>query len=235
MNQIFKHSFVLAVFLTVISGSGAQADQPFQLGVEQRGQGQQTLMPVDSSGYRAPVATPVYQAPPSRPLHANANANANNNGMRLNAGAQQQPPQQRPVMQAGVQRVALPPAFMGSWLVQGQRTKVQAINAEFQANAEAGFAMTTRNVWNINGSPQGGYTMSNDQGVSTALQIQKMMGPNKAVVAYQHQMGKAMAQEMILMELQNGGASFTGIERITIVKEGTKRANVSYALSGQRQ
>ncbi len=229
MVSNFKLSLALTAIVASSSALSASAD-PYQLGVETRGQYQ--AAPV-SGGYPAPVMTPgvpVYQTPPpTRPLKANTSTN------RMNAGVQQQQPVQRPPMQASVQRVALPPAFLGSWLVQGQRTTVKAISAEFQANAEQGFNTSTRNVWNINGSPQGGYTMSNDQGVSTALQVQKMMGPNKAVVAYQHQMGKAMAQEMILMELQNGGASFSGIERITIVKDGVKRCNVSYALSGQRQ
>ncbi len=231
MNSNFKFSLALAAIVTLSSAFSASAD-PYQLGVEQRGQYQ--AAPV-SGGYPAPVMTPgvpQYQAPPpTRQLKANTS----NNRMNLNAGVQQQQQPQRPPMQLGVQKVALPPAFLGSWVVQGQRTTVKAISAEFQQNAEQGFNTTTRNVWNINGSPQGGYTMSNDQGVSTALQVQKMMGPNKAVVAYQHQMGKAMAQEMILMELQNGGASFSGIERITIVKDGVKRCNVSYSLSGQRQ
>jgi hypothetical protein len=46
-----------------------------------------------------------------------------------------------------------------------------------------------------------------------------------------------MAKEAIVMELQNGGASFSGLERITIVKPETKeeRATVTYQLVGQRQ
>jgi hypothetical protein len=44
-----------------------------------------------------------------------------------------------------------------------------------------------------------------------------------------------MAQEKIIMQLQNGGANFAGLEAIDIVKEGQKRATVKYQLSGSRQ
>ncbi len=46
-----------------------------------------------------------------------------------------------------------------------------------------------------------------------------------------------MAQEAVVLELQNGGMSFQGLERISIVKEGEPqpRAKVTYQLYGQRQ
>jgi hypothetical protein len=214
--------------LTVLSIHQAGAQKPFELGVEQKGEYQPP--PASSSGYYAPkMIQPAYVPPPQQraPMQGNANSN------RMQGNVQQErPPQQRQVLQGGA--VALPPAFMGAWLVQGQRTKIEAVSPIFQQGAEQGFAPTTRNMWNINGNPQQGYTMSNDQGVQTQLKIVKVAG-QQAVIFYQHQIGKAMAQEQIIMQLQNGGASFSGLERIAIVKDGQKRATVSYGLSGQRQ
>lgn len=215
--------------ITALAAHGASAQQPFQLGVEQKGEYQSA--PASSSGYYKPqMIQPMAQPMQSRPP---IQGNANNT--RLQGNTQQsrpQPPQSRPMLQGGA--VALPPAFLGSWLVLGQRNKVEAISPEFQQGAEQNFSTSTRNMWNINGSPQQGYTMSNDQGVQTQLKIVKVAG-QQAVIFYQHQIGKAMAQEQIIMQLQNGGASFSGLERIAIVKDGTKRATVSYGLSGQRQ
>jgi len=72
--------------------------------------------------------------------------------------------------------------------------------------------------------------------VSTTLTIYKVMN-NQAFIRYQHPIGKTMAQEAIVMELQNGGASFQGLERISIIKDGQQppRAKVTYQLYGQRQ
>lgn len=221
---------LLTAPLAIYSPQPAAAE-PFQLGVEQRGQGQ-TFAPASSGGYYTPQAIqPVMQPMQQRPpIQGNANSG------RMQGGAQQnRPPQQRPPMQMGVQSVALPPAFMGSWLVIGQRSGVEAKSPEFQQQAEAGFQTNTRNIWNISGNPQQGYAMSNDMGVQTSLKIMKVAG-QQAVIFYQHPMGKVMAQEQIIMELQNGGARFTGFEKIAINKQGEGvRATVKYSLSGQRQ
>lgn len=224
---------LLSAPLAIYSPQPASAE-PFQLGVEQRGQGQ-NYAPVSSGAYYTPqaiqpIAQPVQQRPP---MQGNASSG------RMQGGAQQnRPPAQRPPMQMGVQSVALPPAFMGSWLVIGQRSAVEAKTPEFQQQAAGAFQTNTRNIWNISGNPQQGYAMSNDMGVQTSLKIMKVAG-QQAVIFYQHPMGKSgtvMAQEQIIMELQNGGANFSGFEKISINKQGEGvRATVKYSLSGQRQ
>ncbi|HMY55331.1 MAG TPA: hypothetical protein PK671_20380, partial [Candidatus Obscuribacter sp.] len=80
------------------------------------------------------------------------------------------------------------------------------------------------------------YTLKTDQGVTTSLNIYKVAG-NQAFIRYQHPISKTMAQEAVVLELQNGGMSFQGLERISIVKEGEPqpRAKVTYQLYGQRQ
>lgn len=235
MNKKLTQYIALALLsapLAIYSPQPASAE-PFQLGVEQRGQGQ-TYAPASSGGYYTPqaiqpIAQPMQQRPP---IQGNANSG------RIQGGAQQnRPPAQRPPMQATVQAGTLPPAFMGSWLVQGQRTKVQGKTPEFQQNAEQNIQVSTRNIWNISGNPQQGYKMSNDQGVQTPLQIRQVQGA-KAIISYQHPVFNVMAQEMIIMELQNGGANFAGVERMTISKpgeQGPPRCTVTYSLSGQRQ
>ncbi|CAN5366856.1 hypothetical protein BH11CYA1_BH11CYA1_19330 [soil metagenome] len=224
---------ILTAPLAFCAPQSAAAD-PFQLGVEQRGQGQ-TYAPASAGGYYTPTALPATMQPMEQrpPMQGNANSG------RMQGNAQQnRPPQQRPPMQASVQSVALPPAFMGSWLVIGQRSAVEAKTPEFQQQAAGAFSNSTRNIWNISGSPQQGYAMSNDMGVQTSLKIMKVQG-QQAVIFYQHPMGKSgtvMAQEQIIMELQNGGARFSGFEKIAINKQGEGvRATVKYSLSGQRQ
>lgn len=234
MNQKLTRYIALALLTAPLAlFPQAASAEPFQLGVEQRGQGQ-SYAPVPSGSYPAPqaiqpITQPMQQRPP---MQGNANSG------RMQAGAQQNQPQQRPMLQAGTQNVALPPAFMGSWLVIGQRSAVEAKSPEFQQQAAGAFQTNTRNIWNISGNPQQGYAMSNDMGVQTSLKIMKVAG-QQAVIFYQHPMGKSgtvMAQEQIIMELQNGGARFTGFEKIAINKQGEGiRATVKYSLSGQRQ
>ncbi len=141
---------------------------------------------------------------------------------------------QRP-LNAGATRVVLPPDFLGAWAVQGQRTKVEAM-PEFQQAAEGAFAINTSNVWRIGGNPSSGYTMGNDQGVSTTLYVDKVQG-GTAFIRYQHPVNNTMAQEAIVMSLLPGGAQFNGLERISIVKQGLPepRAKVTYQLIGHRQ
>jgi hypothetical protein len=131
--------------------------------------------------------------------------------------------------------VALPRAFMGTWSVQGQRSSINA-QPEFQKGISGLFPGGTQSTWNISGSPQQGYQMSSDTGVNTPLNIYKV-SKNQAFIRYQHPVYKTMAQEAIVLELQSGGATFQGLERIAIIKDGQQppRATVKYQLFGQRQ
>jgi hypothetical protein len=214
-------SIALVALVSVGLASQALAAQ-FKLGAEATGF-IENPPPLPNSNYRAPVMVQPTQSlnggaatydnpPPSRPLQGNAGQT------RLQGG------------------VALPPAFLGTWLVQGHLTDVQAANQQFQQDVARAFNPNTQNTWNIGGSPQQGYQMSNESGVSTALTIYKV-SKNTAFIRYQHPEGKTMAQEAIVMELQNGGATFQGLERISIVKDNQQppRAKVTYQLMGQRQ
>ena len=217
-NVLVKGAAAL-LFAVIATGSMASMVQagPFQLGAE----AQQFIesAPAQNNTYGGGVMVD--------------DPNANRRPITGNIQQNQQPPMR---LQAQTQRsVALPPAFLGSWLVQGQRTGIEA-QPQFQQGVGGLFQEGTRNMWNISGSPKQGYQMSNDQGVQTTLTIYKVMN-NQAFIRYQHPIGKTMAQEAIVMELQNGGASFQGLERISIVKDGQQppRAKVTYQLFGQRQ
>lgn len=208
---------IAALFLIALP-QAANAD-PFQLGVEEKNW----------------VNNP---APASYGGPQMIQTGTSSTGLQGGATSIQRPPQQKPVqrppMQASAQ-VTLPPAFMGAWLVQGNRKEVKANTPDFQATANSAFAQSTRNIWNIQGNANN-YSLTTDQGVTTQLHIWKVAG-NRAFIRYQHPIGKTMAQEAIVMELGNNGASFSGLERISIIKEGEKipRAQVTYGLSGTRQ
>jgi|688.fasta_scaffold563161_1 hypothetical protein len=215
-----RNILMLAAVVAQIS-SAAMAD-PLQGGIETK----QVMGGAGDYAYPAPqmVQPPVMRpqtpvkAPPSKPL---------------NAQIQQSVPVQRPPIQMQVTRqVVLPQGFMGSWRVQGQRSKVEAM-PEFQAGAEQAFSLNTNNTWNIGGQP-GSYSMSNGE-MSTPLWVDKVEG-GTAFIRYQHQVGKTMAQEAIVLSLIPGGAQFNGLERISIVKEGMAqpRAKVTYQLNGSR-
>lgn len=216
----------LASLLALVAFAMPQAApaEPFQLGVETKQTIDNGPPPVEN--YPAPtMMQPAYQPmPPVRkPMHASAQDGGS------------APPRQP--MKMAITKTVLPPAFMGRWLVMGQRASVEAINPEFQQNAESKFQVGTRNIWSIEGSPQQGYMMSNDQGVHTTLTIVKVAN-DTATIFYQHPVfpnSPVMAQEKIIMQLQNGGANFQGLEAIDIVKQGQKRATVKYQLSGSRQ
>jgi hypothetical protein len=221
----------LTLLSTFIIAGPSSLAQPLQggVGIDQ----EKFLESSGSYGYPSPqMMTPTTAPmPKAHPKKLKANAEMQQkHAQPLQGGTTNQAPLQANVQQS----VALPPAFMGRWLVQGQRASVQAANPEFQANAEAGFAGGTRNIWNISGNPGQGYNMSNDQGVSTALNIYKVSG-NTAFIRYQHPMGKTMAREAIVMQLDGNGASFSGMEQISIVKDNQTRATVKYQLAGQRQ
>jgi len=220
MRKGFNLLSTLAFVLLALPGA-AGAD-PLVGGVE----AQKFIENSNSNDYSYPAPTMIQPSPDSvRPP-------------RVQKAAVQQiqrPPQQKP-MQAQVQQsVELPKGFMGAWLVQGQRTNMQAL-PQYQGSMGQFFQTGTRNVWNISGNPRAGYTLTTDQGVSTKLNIHKVAG-NTAFILYQHPISKTMAKEAIVMELQNGGASFSGLERITIVKPdiNEERAKVTYQLVGQRQ
>jgi len=205
-----------------LSGQGTLAE-PLKGGIEERGYNSQPM-----SGY---ADYPAYPAPKMMPLQGQA---AQTTSRPMQGGVQQSAPPPRPPIQAGVQKVQLPPQFLGLWNVQGQRTKVQA-QPEFQAGAERSFAMSTQNTWEIGGNPVSGYTMGSNSGVKTPLVVDQVQG-NTAFIRYQHPVGNTMAQEAIVMSLQPGGAQFSGLERISIIKENQPpRAQVTYQLTGFRQ
>jgi hypothetical protein len=151
----------------------------------------------------------------------------------LNAGASAHQQQSAPI-QGGVTQVALPPAFLGVWNVQGTRTKVEA-QPEFQQGAEQAFSTSNQQIWTIQGA-QGGYTLGSNTGIQTPIYVDKVQGTT-AFIRYQHPIKNTMAQEAIVMSLTAGGAQFNGLERISIVKEGVSqpRAKVTYQLVGSRQ
>jgi hypothetical protein len=148
----------------------------------------------------------------------------------------QPPPQQRAPIQLGVQEThVLPKGYMGTWRVSGNRTKIEAMQPEFEATAQQAFAPNTNNMWTIQGSPQGGYSMGNGE-MQCQFFVDKIGPDGTAFIRYSHAIGHTEAQEAVIMTLTNGGRSFNGLERISIVKPGEQgpRCKVTYALSGQR-
>jgi hypothetical protein len=219
-GSLLKGSAALAVLVSACGLASQVLAAPFQLGTEQQNF-IENPPPIQNNSYATQQYVP--------PMQGQA-ASYDNPQQNLQGGTGQQ------TIRGGANRsVALPPAFLGSWAVQGQRTGIEAQPA-FQQGIGNLFAQNTQNTWNIAGSPQKGYQMSNDAGVSTALTIYKVMN-NQAFIRYQHPIGKTMAQEAIVMELQNGAATFQGLERISIIKDGQQppRAKVTYQLNGQRQ
>lgn len=212
---------LLGISLIQIAGSSAFAD-PIKGGVDMTQQG--TLNSgSEYSSYPAPQM--IQQTPTMAPQQIRRPINGNIQ--------QSQPrPQQHPIQMQTQQSQVLPQGFLGRWSVNGQRQKVEAM-PEFQAGAEQAFSMNTNNTWNINGNP-GNYTMSNGE-MSTQIWVDKVEG-GTAFIRYQHQVKNTMAQEAIVMSLTANGATFNGLERISIVKEGLAqpRAKVTYALAGRR-
>ena len=124
---------------------------------------------------------------------------------------------------------------MGAWAVSGKLTGIDAL-PQFQQGVGKLFQQQTQNTWRISGDGQQGYQISSDTGASFPLIIYKA-SKNTAMVRYQHPTYNTMSQEAIVMQLENGGATFQGLERISIVKDGQQppRAKVTYQLFGQRQ
>lgn len=214
----------VAVLIPVSAGGGL-ADEPFKLGVEQKGY----VEPPPQQGYADYPSYPAY-TPPRQPLQGRAGAQG---GPPLQGAIQQQAPS-RPPIQAGIQKQVLPPQFLGVWNVSGQRNKVQA-QPEFQAGAERSFAMSTNNIWEIGGDPNSGYTIGSNTGVKTQIVVDKVQG-NTAFIRYQHPIGNTMAQEAVVLQLSPDGRQFSGLERISIVKQNQPpRAQITYGLTGIRQ
>ncbi|MBA3859694.1 MAG: hypothetical protein C0507_22535 [Cyanobacteria bacterium PR.3.49] len=204
----------------------ADPTKPFELGAEQK---------VINEGSGGTYDYPTPQAMPTPRM--NGSIQQQQQPLRrppMNAGIQQQqqPPRRPPMQLQATQRVVLPANFLGSWRVSGTRVKVEA-RPEFQQGAEAAFQVNTMNTWNIGGDPNSGYSMSNDQGVSTQLVVDKVEG-NTAFIRYQHPINNTVAGEAIVMSLVPGGVRFNGLERVSISKQGDVRAKVTYQLVGQR-
>ena len=202
-------------------------EQPYKLGVQENVQGQPStysypppqMIPVPAT--TVPPAARLAPKPAPMPIpRYNGQASSNNTPEAFSVG---------------VSKVALPPPFLGSWQVHGQRTKVDAM-PEFQAAAGRSFSLTNDQIWNISGNQASGYTLSSNTGISTALIVDKVEG-STAFVRYQHPVGNTMAQEAIVMRLAASGMQFDGLERISIVKQGLPqpRAQVTYSLAGIRQ
>jgi hypothetical protein len=228
MKRIMSTRHVLALVLMLVGSAGtAVIAQPLQGGIQEK----QMMTPPNQGGssYTSYPAPQMIQAPVQQPTHAPP---MHGNAFR---DAPQEPPHRAPI-QAGVTKVALPPGFMGAWAVRGQRTKVEAQSPDFQQQAESAFQMTTSNVWNISGNPQSGYKLTSDSGIDTQFWVDKLEG-GAAFIRYQHPVKNTMAQEAVVMTLGNGGTTFEGLERISIVKQGVPqpRVKVQYQLAGQRQ
>jgi hypothetical protein len=213
----FKVQPIFFIVLLQIYQSMALADQPFKLGVEQKNYQEQ------ESSYSYPaaqMATPTYQG----------------KAIQSNSSSLSTQTIKKPSLKASVQtNIALPPAFLGTWIVQGKRTNVEAL-PEFQQGAQAAFALNNSQLWAINGDPVSGYKLASNTGVETQLIVDRVEGTT-AFIRYQHPVGNTMAQEAIVMSLEPGGAQFNGLERIAIVKQGLNqpRAKVTYQLLGNRQ
>lgn len=212
---------LLILFFSFTFVTGALADS-FKLGVEEKNY-------IEGNGYSS------YPAPQMVPNPQAMQGGATNNSLQGGASNFAPRARQRPPLTANVQKVVLPPAFLGTWFVQGQRTKVDAM-PEFQEGAEKAFELQNSQVWTIRGNTSSGYTLGSDTGVETALIVDKVQGTT-AFIRYQHPVRNTMAQEAIVMKLISGGSKFEGLERIAIVKQGLQqpRAKVTYQLLGQRQ
>jgi len=213
------------LILQVASPPTASAD-PFKLGVQDN-----NSVPSQAQyAYPAPAMVAPIQRPP---MQGNVNASPPMQGQIQQPRMAPQPPPRPPIQARVQQQVALPQGYMGVWHVSGRLKGIDA-SPEFQAAAQQAFAPSTDNVWQISGSA-GSYQMGNGQ-MSCQLFVDRVGPDGTAFIRYQHQVGKTMAQEAIVMSLAPGGAQFSGLERISIVKDGgPPRAKVTYELMGQRQ
>lgn len=215
---------VSALGLGIFATASSVSAEPFKLGVEERGYLQDPYQ--GEAGYPAPEMVQPYNGGVQQ-----------NQGPPLNGGASMGAlPPRKPISAGASRTVALPPPFLGNWVVQGMRKEVKGANPNFQQGAANAFRVQTRDVWVISGNPKSGYAFSNpQQGVKTKISVDKVDG-NTAFIRYQHPINNTMAQEAIVMQLLPGAARFNGLERISIVKKGeAPRAQVTYELVGTRQ
>ena len=216
MNRVsylkIAHAFIF--FLCVAAGPTVDVGyaQPYQGGIEQKN----IVSPANESGASYPEPRLIPQASQSQTPISNSTTKG------------------KPI-QVGIQHdVVLPAGFIGSWMVKGRRSKVEA-EPEFQSAAQGAFAPNTSNGWNITGSPGSGYQLQSDSGISTQLWVYKVQG-NTAFIRYQHPIKNTMAQEVVVITLAPGGSQFTALEQVAIVKKGEPaRAKVTYQLVGQRE
>jgi hypothetical protein len=227
-----------AMLLAMVCASftGSAFAEKFELGVETKQQ-----LENQQAGYPAYPAYPAPAMVPQQPKQAPVVRQPIKTGVQQNqrppmqTGVQQnqRPPMQ---MQAQVEKPGvLPPAFLGAWQVAGLRSNVEAQPA-FQQGIGGIFQVQNAQIWNIQGNPGSGYVLQSDTGVQTQLYIDKVAG-NTAFIRYQHPIKNTMAQEAIVMQLSADGRGFSGLERISIVKQGEPqpRAKVTYQLTGRRR
>lgn len=214
-------TLVLVLRCLFVDTCVALANEPFKLGVEEKNY-------LQDGG----LSYPAYPAPQTIPARPGLSGRAlQSNILPNNRHAEARAP-----LPASVQTsVALPPAFLGVWMVQGQRLKVEAL-PEFQESAEQAFTLNNSQFWTISGSPATGYSLGSNTGIETPLIVDKVQGM-EAFIRYQHPIGHTVAQEAIVMQMVAGGAQFNGLERVSIVKQGLPgpRAKVTYQLVGRRQ
>lgn len=227
MSNRFALSLV-ALSLLFSSYSTASADEPFKLGVEQRATIHNDPPPGPPPSY---PSYPVFTPPPEPktdtvPKHPKK---------KIEGGVHEAPPVQPPLQATIAQPGVLPGEFLGVWRVMGTRSSVEAL-PQYQAGINNIFSGSTANTWTISGNPQQGYSLSADTGASTQLAVDKVQGTT-AFLRYQHKINNTVAQEAVVMQLGPGGATFQGLERISIVKPGEPqpRCKVTYQLNGQRQ
>jgi hypothetical protein len=228
---------VLLLFLSLsasLNCSIVLADEPIKGGVQQTDVYSQPATYVPSYGAPKMVGMPIpkHVTPPPKPKLPPPPKTT------LKATAVQEvikpPPPKiaKPMPAAPMKDGVLPAQFLGRWQVMGSRSNVEA-QPQFQQGIDGIFQFTTSNVWNIQGSPEQGYMLSTDSGVSTPLAVSS--NGSQAVLRYQHPIKNTVAQEALVMQLGPGGASFDGLERITIIKQGEPpRAKVTYKLVGRK-
>lgn len=241
LSKLHRHLSVLVAAGLSVGSAGAQDQQaqPFQLGVTQSDYVAPAASSVPKYSSYPQFVAPVQQKPPQqKPLNAGVAKAAPPPVQRpLNAGvARTQPPAQP--LQAGISAPpgVLPAEFLGQWQVMGSKSGLEALpQFREEINRRNIFQATTANTWTIQGNPQQGYTITSDSGVSTQLFVDKVQN-GTAFIRYQHQINNTFAQEAIVMQLNQGGRQFTGLERISIVKPGepAPRCKVTYQLMGTR-
>lgn len=216
---------LLTLSMLVGVTSQAHADEPFKLGVEQR----TTIQPEPPPGPPPSYPKPSYI--PAEPTSAAMPPVRTPKKIEGGVNERPQPPLQATIAAPGV----LPVDFLGVWRVMGSRSAVEAL-PQYQSGINNIFSATTANTWTISGNPQQGYSLSADTGASTQLVVDKVQGTT-ALLRYQHKINNTVAQEAVVMQLGPGGATFQGLERISIVKPGEPqpRCKVTYQLNGQRQ